>query len=574
MGGRRTLPRGLCRVVWKQAAGIVARLLRADGARRGGASIKTLTLAPGIAAKKATHAIVCETLKHVPLLKLVLEDAGVPLADDVFADGRKRAAAAADDDDAETEDDDAEDASEDADVDADPDDATAAASRVLHRSTAYVLGYEVLFGAGVDSEPDGRALPPDESAVVAASPALRKALRRRLKSSGAATPDAFLLAQPGGRALAEVPSHSRHARVNALKISTEAATRLLSRLRPAIDPHVPNLLVFPPGTDLHDHPMVRDGRLILQGKASCLPAAALAPEPGWDVLDCCAAPGNKTTHLAALVGVEGKVRAFDADARRLKRLKANCALAGAGDIVTARCQDFLTLDPEAPEYAAVRGVLLDPSCSGSGTAGTRGDYLIAAARGETETGTETDADAVDGSYRGARADAADASRHPPPDARVAALADFQTRALRHALKFPGAERVSYSTCSVHAEENERVVRAVLPEATRLGYALVKALPTWHRRGVEGEVEGAECLLRADQFEDDMEGFFVAVFARPTPPGAKRAAEAAKKAEEAAKKAAEEAKAAKRAREDGSAGVRAVQPLKKKKGKRAGGPLFR
>ena len=563
MGGRRTLPRGLCRVVWKQAAGIVARLLRADGARRGGASIKTLTLAPGIAAKKATHAIVCETLKHIPLLKLVLEDAGVPLTDDVFADGRKRAAAAADDDEAETEDDHADDASEDADADADPDDATAAASRVLHRSTAYVLGYEVLFGAGVDPEPDGRALPPDESAVVAASPALRKALRRRLKSAGASTADAFLLAQPGGRALAEVPSHSRHARVNALKISTEAATRALSRLRPAIDPHVPNLLVFPPGTDLHDHPMVRDGRLILQGKASCLPAAALAPEPGWEVLDCCAAPGNKTTHLAALVGVEGKVRAFDADARRLKRLKANCALAGAGDIVTARCQDFLTLDPEAPEYAAVRGVLLDPSCSGSGTAGTRGDYLIAAARGETEP----DANAVDD-------DGGDVSRHPPPGARVAALADFQTRALRHALKFPGAERISYSTCSVHAEENERVVRAVLPEATRVGYALVEAIPTWRRRGTEGEVEGAERLLRADQFEDDMEGFFVAVFARPTPPGAERAAKAAKKAEEAAKKAAEEAKAAKRAREDGSAGVRAARPLKKKKGKRAGGPLFR
>lgn len=563
MGGRRTLPRGLCRVVWKQAAGIVARLLRADGARRGGASIKTLTLAPGIAAKKATHAIVCETLKHIPLLKLVLEDAGVPLTDDVFADGRKRAAAAADDDEAETEDDHADDASEDADADADPDDATAAASRVLHRSTAYVLGYEVLFGAGVDPEPDGRALPPDESAVVAASPALRKALRRRLKSAGASTADAFLLAQPGGRALAEVPFHSRHARVNVLKISTEAATRALSRLRPAIDPHVPNLLVFPPGTDLHDHPMVRDGRLILQGKASCLPAAALAPEPGWEVLDCCAAPGNKTTHLAALVGVEGKVRAFDADVRRLKRLKANCALAGAGDIVTARCQDFLTLDPEAPEYAAVRGVLLDPSCSGSGTAGTRGDYLIAAARGETEP----DANAVDD-------DGGDVSRHPPPGARVAALADFQTRALRHALKFPGAERISYSTCSVHAEENERVVRAVLPEATRVGYALVEAIPTWRRRGTEGEVEGAERLLRADQFEDDMEGFFVAVFARPTPPGAERAAKAAKKAEEAAKKAAEEAKAAKRAREDGSAGVRAARPLKKKKGKRAGGPLFR
>ena len=35
-----------------------------------------------------------------------------------------------------------------------------------------------------------------------------------------------------------------------------------------------------------------------QSKASCLPAHALAPEPGWHVVDCCAAPGNKTTHVA------------------------------------------------------------------------------------------------------------------------------------------------------------------------------------------------------------------------------------------------------------------------------------
>ena len=94
MGGvrkaRRPLPLGLCRVVWKQSASIVARLLRADGARRGGASIKTLTLANGIAAKKATHAIVCETIKHIPLLKLVMRDAGVPLTADVFDNNDRR----------------------------------------------------------------------------------------------------------------------------------------------------------------------------------------------------------------------------------------------------------------------------------------------------------------------------------------------------------------------------------------------------------------------------------------------------------------------------------------------------
>ena len=221
MGGRRTLPRGLCRVVWKQAAGIVARLLRADGARRGGASIKTLTLAPGIAAKKATHAIVCETLKHIPLLKLVLEDAGVPLTDDVFADGRKRAAAAADDDEAETEDDHADDASEDADADADPDDATAAASRVLHRSTAYVLGYEVLFGAGVDPEPDGRALPPTNP------PSSRRPPRFERRFAAASSPPARPPPTPSS---SPSPAAARSPRYPSTR-ATPASTRSRSRRR-------------------------------------------------------------------------------------------------------------------------------------------------------------------------------------------------------------------------------------------------------------------------------------------------------------------------------------------------------
>ena len=73
------------------------------------------------------------------------------------------------------------------------------------------------------------------------------------------------------------------------------------------------------------------------------------------------------------------------------------------------------------------------SCSGSGTSGTRGDYLLAAARGDVVGGSGADV--------------------APPDARVAALAAFQTKALLHALSFPSAERVSFSTCSVHALEN-------------------------------------------------------------------------------------------------------------------------
>ena len=81
------------------------------------------------------------------------------------------------------------------------------------------------------------------------------------------------------------------------------------------DPLLPGLLLLPQSARLHDHPWVADGRLILQGRASCIPAHVLAPQPGWTVVDCCAAPGNTTTQLAAILGGGGSVLAR-AHARR------------------------------------------------------------------------------------------------------------------------------------------------------------------------------------------------------------------------------------------------------------------
>lgn len=42
-----------------------------------------------------------------------------------------------------------------------------------------------------------------------------------------------------------------------------------------------------------------------------MPAHALAPRPGWAVVDACAAPGNKTTHLAARMHNRGSIAAFE-----------------------------------------------------------------------------------------------------------------------------------------------------------------------------------------------------------------------------------------------------------------------
>lgn len=72
---------------------------------------------------------------------------------------------------------------------------------------------------------------------------------------------------------------------------------------------------------------------VLQGKSSCMPAHAVSPGAGWKVLDCCAAPGNKTTHLAALVGPKGSVIACEKDPSRFETLKQTLARCRASNVM-------------------------------------------------------------------------------------------------------------------------------------------------------------------------------------------------------------------------------------------------
>lgn len=110
-------------------------------------------------------------------------------------------------------------------------------------------------------------------------------------------------------------------------------------------------------------PGFREGLFVVQDEASQLVSHLLAPQPGEEILDMCAAPGGKTTHLAQLMGDQGKVTATDLNERRIRRIRESVAR------LEIQSVQALTGDVLAPGYLHNRlfdRILLDAPCSGLG----------------------------------------------------------------------------------------------------------------------------------------------------------------------------------------------------------------
>lgn len=172
--------------------------------------------------------------------------------------------------------------------------------------------------------------------------------------------------------------------------------------------------------------MYERGEIYLQSLSSMIPPMFLGAKPGENVLDMAAAPGGKTTQIAALTGNQAMITACEMNKIRADRLKYNVQRQGATR-VTVMNIDSRNMD----DLFSFDRILLDAPCSGSGT------VQLGNPRSKGQFSKEF----------------------------LARTTKQQEALLLKALRLlrPGCEMI-YSTCSVLAQENENIVARVLKKA--------------------------------------------------------------------------------------------------------------
>lgn len=247
------------------------------------------------------------------------------------------------------------------------------------------------------------------------------------------------------------------------------------------------LQVFESAVPLGATPEYLAGHYILQAASSFLPVMALAPQENERILDMAAAPGGKTTYIAALMKNTGCVFANDSNKARAKGLIGNIHRLGA--------KNTIVCNYDAREFPKVIGgfdrVLLDAPCSGTG--------VIAKDASVKTNKTEKDFLMLP---------------HLQKQLLLAAIDSVD-----HASKTGGY--VVYSTCSVTVEENEQVVQYALSK--RPNVKLVETGLTFGKEGFTaymGKMFDANMKMTRRYYPHayNVDGFFVAKFKKfgPSP----------------------------------------------------------
>lgn len=165
-------------------------------------------------------------------------------------------------------------------------------------------------------------------------------------------------------------------RANLLKTSVSDYQRLLTEQEIVFEPleHLPEGLLLPEFTGSpRNLPGYEAGLFYVQDAASMWVSRLLNPQPNEQVLDLCAAPGSKTTHMAALMQNTGQIVAVDPKQERLNLLSGNIQRLGVTNIQIQQANG-LAFQPD--DETLFDKVLVDAPCSGSGTLRRHPEILL------------------------------------------------------------------------------------------------------------------------------------------------------------------------------------------------------
>ncbi len=228
----------------------------------------------------------------------------------------------------------------------------------------------------------------------------------------------------------------------------------------------PDGVRLPEAVPLARIPRYNEGDWYVQGEAAMLVSQIVDPQPGESVADIGAAPGGKTTHLAALMNNQGRVLAVDPHEGRLGVLAENAKRLGV-TIVEARTQDGTQ-----PLGIPVDRALVDAPCSGFGVMYRKADLRWRA--------TPVEVDAL-----------------PALQRRIldAAAADVK----------PGGVLV-YATCTVNRAENQDVIRGFLADHPEFAPSDLRG---WLPDAWRADAEDGGSMIQLVPHRHGVEGFFVA-----------------------------------------------------------------
>lgn len=281
----------------------------------------------------------------------------------------------------------------------------------------------------------------------------------------------------GDAALHALDANNEHPplwiRVNRMRSSIEQSTSELAAAGFTVVPHpwAPDALHVSPPADVRSLPGFAEGRISVQDAAAQLAVDLLDPRPGDRVLDACAAPGGKTCHVLERTGGQAAVTAIDIAKPRLARVQENLARLG----LQAEVREGDVGDsPAWWDGRPFDRVLLDVPCSATGVIRRHPDIKILRR----------------------------AKDIPALARRQAELLEAAWRTLK-----PGGVLL-YTSCSVLAAENERVVAAFLARTPEASDATAAATARWPRRN-EATGPGYQVLPG----EAGMDGFYYACLSK-------------------------------------------------------------